>query len=119
MMREDSRTLKVTPAGRVYMNLIYHLNTGDEEYLRKFVISSFTKEALDELTVDGIVEMIWDIYEATGGMRIHKVFLSQDYYVVIVAMAINGGALYLDKLKVMKNEPHQIIEYYHEVHPDG
>ena len=118
-MREDSRTLKVTPAGKVYMQLMVHLNTGDEGYLRKFIESHFTKEAIREHTVDKLVEWLWDIYEATGGMRIHKVFLSQEYYIVIVAIAINGGALYLDKLKVTDTRPYQIIEYYHEVHPDG
>lgn len=119
MMRGDSRTLRVTPAGRVYMQLMQALNAGDEAQLRKFVLASFTKEAIAEHSLNGMVEWLWDIYEATGGLRIHKVFLSEDYYVVIVALAINGGALYLDKLKVMDTEPHQILEFYHEVHPDG
>ena len=118
-MREDSRTLKTTPAGKVYMHLMAHLNSGDPQYLRKFVLERFTEDALKEYTIEGLVEWLWDIYDDTGGLRIHKVFLSQEYYIVIVAMAINGGALFLDKLKVTDTEPYQVIEFYHEVHPDG
>ncbi|MEQ8674631.1 MAG: hypothetical protein RLP44_16445 [Aggregatilineales bacterium] len=115
-MRENSITLKSTPSGRAFMQFIAMLNTGDEERLSEFIGKRFSAEVLADYSVDELVTYCMTVYNETGGMRIHKVFLSQEFTMMVVMKAIRDDVevLFLDRLKVETVQPHNILEYVHQ-----
>lgn len=113
-MRDNSRTLKVSPAGRSFMQFMRAFNTGDPDEIRGFISQQFDADVIDEYGVDTLTDYCYTVYCETGGMRVHKVFVSEDYYVMIVMEAINNGKLFLDKIKVDDVAPYPVIEYVHE-----
>jgi hypothetical protein len=118
LMRENSATLKLTPAGRRYMGFLAIFNSGDMDRLRAFIVDSFTEQALQGATLDAVIAWHQQLYNATDGMRIHKVFLSEEHFVIVITEARRNGKLYMDKMKVSPDFPHKVIEFLHEI-PKG
>lgn len=117
-MRENSKTLKVTPAGRRFMGFLASFNSGEVDDLREFIRAHYTEDALEEYSLDSLLDWHQEIYEQTGGMKIHKIFFSEEYYIMAVVEARRDGALYLDKMKVDDASPHKVVEYLHDELPD-
>lgn len=112
-MREASQTLRVTPAGRRYVGYIALFNSGDSERMRQFIEDNFAPEALGNNTVDEMLAWYMHLYEQTGGLKVHNVFLSQEHYVIIMVRDNKHDGLYMDKMKVSEDFPHKITEYLH------
>ena len=117
-MKENSKTLKVTPAGRRFMGFLASFNSGDVEDLREFIQAHYTENALAEYSLDSLLNWHREIYEQTGGIKIHKIFFSEEYYIMAIVEARADGALYLDKMKVDDTHPYKVIEYLHDELPD-
>lgn len=113
-MRDNSRTLKVTPAGASFLRFIAVINSGDINVMRNYANKNIADPLLQEVDAETIANHLYEIHLETGGMRVHKVFLSQDAYVMIVMEAIGDGVLYLDKLKVEEEKPYRVLEYAHQ-----
>ena len=115
-MRENSITLKSTPSGRAFMQFIAMLNIGDETRLAEFIGKRFSADVLVDYSVDELVTYCMTVHGETGGMRIHKVFLSQEFTMMVVmkAMRDDVDVLFLDRLKVETVPPHNILEYVHQ-----
>lgn len=115
-MRENSITLKSTPSGRAFMQFMAMLNTGNAETLAEFIGKRFSADILEDYSVDELVAYCMAVYKETGGMRIYKVFLSQEFSMMVVmkAMREDVEVLFLDKLKVETAAPHNILEYVHQ-----
>lgn len=114
MMKENSQTLKVTPAGRLMMIFLAAFNSGDPAKIRDFIADHYSEETLADHPVNELVTWHEQVYAQTGGMRIHKVFLSQEYYVVTVMVAKADEALYFNKMKVTHTQPYKIVQFFHE-----
>jgi hypothetical protein len=112
-MRETSRTLKVTPAGRRYMGFLAIFNTGDAERIREYISEYYSDEALGDNTVEEMLAWHLHLYEQTGGLKIHNVYLSEEHYVIIVVMDRLNEGMHMDKMKVSEDFPHKITEYLH------
>ena len=113
-MRDNSRTLKVTPAGASFLRFIAVINSGDIDIMRNYATKNVADPLLYKVGAEAIAQNLYEIHLQTGGMRVHKVFLSEDAYVMIVMEAIGDGVLYLDKLKVEEEKPYRILEYAHQ-----
>jgi hypothetical protein len=118
MMQNHSMTLRVSPAGRRFMHFLAAFNSGSRETIEDFIVKTYADAQMGGKTVEHLVDWHLEIYESTGGLGIHRVYLSQEYYVIVIVQAKNDGTLYLDKMKVMEDAPHEIIEYYHEMADD-
>ncbi|GEM_PF-2038411 len=112
-MRENSQTLKVNPVGRRYMGYLAIFNSGDPERIRAYIAENYTEEALAENSVDDLLAWHMHLFELTGGLRIHNVYLSQDHFVVVIVRDKLTDAMHMDKMKVSDEFPHKIIEYLH------
>ncbi len=107
-MQEQSKTFRITPAGRRFLQFIQAFNKPDR--LHQFVIDHFG----EGLPVGEFVEWCWQSYEETGGLEIYRSYNSEEYFVIVVVRALRGGKLYLSKLKTEATSPYRIIEYFHE-----
>jgi hypothetical protein len=81
--------------------------------MRAYIAESYVDETIAQHTLDGLVQWHFDLFRQTGGMRISRVFLSQEHYVVLVVETRNDGTRFLDKMKVAPDFPHKIIEFFH------
>ena len=112
-MLNESRTFSLTRAGRAYMRFLVAYNSNDAKQLAAFVKENFAKEFLKQTSAKDFVAWCQDAFKATGKLQIHKVYFSEEFYVIIVA--IDGKkTLYLEKMKIASKSPHKIIEYFRE-----
>lgn len=112
-MLNESRTFNLTRAGRAYLRFLNAYNTNDPTQLHDFISANFAPDFLQQTPVGTLVDWCLQAYQATGPMRIHKVYFTQEYYVIIVSLA-SDEMLYLEKLKIMDTPPHHIVEYMRE-----
>jgi hypothetical protein len=110
-MKENSITLKSTRVGRRFMRFVVAFNSGDPDQLRAYIGDNYDENALAEYSIDAFADWYWNLYEETGGLRVHKVFLSEEYTIMVIVQAALDGALYLHKMKVAHEPPNKVIEY--------
>ena len=118
-METESKTFRVTAAGRVYMRFLAAFNMGDLEALREFVEENYADSVIEQHSLDVLVGWHFDTYEATQGMSIHKVFLTQEHYIIVIVKSKADGTMFMDKMKITADLPHKIVEYFHEASPIG
>jgi hypothetical protein len=116
-MLQESRTFNLTRAGRSYLRFLTVYNTNDSAKIREFIAHNFAPELLKETPVKKMVTWCQETFKITGPMQIHKVYFSEEYYVIVIVLTADGQR-YLDKMKIMAEPPHKITEYFHEVTPD-
>jgi len=116
-MQPNSLTLRVSPAGRMFMRFLVAINTGDPNRIADFIESNYSASVLRDFDLNELVDYYMRVYEQTGGMDIHKVYYSQDYVVMVITIARKNEALYLDKLKVDDLPPYAMMEYLHSRPP--
>jgi len=112
-MLPDSRTFSLTPAGRAYLRFLLAYNSNDPKKIRAYIADKFAPEFLAQHPVEELTQWCLEAYKVTGDMQIHKVYFSEDYYVIIIAIT-GSGVRYLEKMKIMTESPHKIIEYFRE-----
>lgn len=117
-MQQHSKTFKMTKAGRRYMSFLAAFNTGDATEMRQYVERHFDPFSFDTSFPDTFESWYKTAYAETGGMNIHRTFLAEDDYIVVIVRSKSTGKSYLDKLKVIADEPYLITEYNHEIKPD-
>ena len=115
-MLPESRTFSLTRAGRSYLRFLTVYNTNDPVKIREFIAHHFAPELLKETSVKKLVAWCRETFKTTGQMQIHKVYFSEEYYIIVIVVASDGN-LYLDKMKIMDEPPHKITEYFHENNP--
>jgi hypothetical protein len=113
-MQQDSLTFKVTRAGRRYLHFLMAFNTADDEKITTFIHENFAPSFLETTSVADLLTWCKDVYALTGKIVMHKVYFSQEYYIIVIIKAIEGDKLYLHKMKIEEDEPHRIIELFHE-----
>lgn len=114
-MQTESLTLKSTPAAKIFMRLVAAFNTGNPQRIADFVANNYAEDILAEYTVDEIVDWYLDLYDASGGVTIHKVYMSQERYLIVIVENKGDGQTYIDKLKITAEN--KVIEYLHEPAP--
>jgi hypothetical protein len=110
-MKDNSITLKSTQVGRRFMRFIVAFNSADLNRLRDYITENYEENALEQYTIDAFVDWYWKLYEETGGLLVHKVFLSEEYHIMVIVQAVRDQALYLHKMKVAQEPPNKVIEY--------
>lgn len=113
-MKEDSKTVKATPVGRRFMNFMAVFNAGRRDLLYNFILDSYIEAALEEYSAEVFADWHWGIYQQSGGFNVHKVFLSEDYYIIVIVESKHDGQLFFHKMKVEDQAPYKIIEYLHD-----
>jgi len=116
-METESKTFRVTHAGRVFMRFMATFNMGDPEAMREFIEENYTDDLIAEHSVDGLVAWHMETYESTGGLQIHRVYLTQEYYIIVIVKSKADGTVFMDKMKITEETPYKIIEYFHEPSP--
>lgn len=116
-MQTESFTLKTTPASKLFLRFIAAFNTGNIEKITRFVLDNYAEDVLAENSLGEIVGYYQSLYESSGGMNIHKVYLSQDYYIIVIVKHKSDDSLFIDKLKITRQIPYKVIEHYHEPAP--
>lgn len=117
MMQQESKTFKMTAAGRRYLTFLAAFNSGNPNSMLSYIHQHFDPFSFSDEDADAFVQWYQDVYTETGGMNIHKTFLSQDYYVIIIVEAKKDGRQYLDKMSVTREHPFLVTEYFHEAKP--
>ena len=113
-MLSESKTYRVTPAGRVYMRFLATFNTGDPLQMSEFISENFADDMLADHPVSELVDWYETMFTETGGMKIEKVFATEEYFIMVVVQANDGGQTYMDKLKITEAQPYKVLEYFHE-----
>ena len=116
-MQHNSLTLRVSPAGRMFMRFLVALNSGDPNRIAQFIEKNYAATVLREYNLDDLVTYYMDVYEQTGGLDIHKVYYSQEYVVMVITISRKTGEHYLDKLKVDDLPPFAMLEFLHSSPP--
>ena len=116
-MQTHSRTFRITRAGRRYMALLAALNTGDADTITDFTVRNLDPMTFTDEEAEAFINWCLETHHYTGGMDIHRVYLAEDYYVIVIVQARRDGSLYLDKLKIDSEDPFLIIEYAHDAAP--
>lgn len=114
-MQQHSVTLKLTPVGKRVMGFLAVFNMGDEEEMKAYVQSNYHERTLAEYGLDTVLGWHWDLYKDTGGLRIHKVYLTQEHYVVLLTHPYNDPErLFFQKFKVDPKAPHKFTDIQHQ-----
>jgi hypothetical protein len=113
-MKDNSLTLKATPAGRRFIVFLATINTGDPDRLRDYILDAHDEPSLKEFGADGFLNWYLEIFKQTGGFMVHKVFLSEDYFIMVVLQARSDSTLYLHKMRVAQEHPYKITEYVYD-----
>ena len=114
-MRENSITLRSTPAARGFMRLMGTINTGSFDEIYNYILSEFSSEILRSYNAEELTNYCMTVYTETDGLAIHKVFLSEEYVIMVVMKPRNqDNVLFLDKLKVSPTAPFKVTEYVHQ-----
>lgn len=116
-MQNESITLRVSPAGKAFMRFIAALNSNAEDKIREFIAENVAEYRLLDDGVDNILAWFEDMYSTTGGLDIHKVYLSQEHFIIVITKSRRDDTLFMTKLKVTPEKPHKVIEYVHEAAP--
>lgn len=116
-MQTESFTLKSTPAAKLFLRFIAAFNTGNPDKITSFVEENYDESILAQNPVDEIVNYYLNLYQQCGGMHIHKVYLSQEHYIIVIVEQKADKLHFMDKLKITRQHPYKIIEYYHEPAP--
>jgi hypothetical protein len=117
-VQPDSKTLKVTIAGRTFMHVLTTFHTGNAEQIRRFIERNFAARVLRDHPADEILADWMDLYHETEGLMIHKVFSTQRFSGHLVLKARKTGQLYLARLQVDDLPPHGILEFLIEPRPE-
>jgi hypothetical protein len=112
-MQENSKTFKMTRAGRMYMRFLTAFNTGDAETMREFILSHCDPFAFDDDFEATFITWYVETFKQTGGLRILRNYLSEEFYIIVIVESLKDGRHYLDKLAVTREMPHLITEYNH------
>ncbi len=118
-MDTESKTFRITPAGRVYLRFLAAFNKGTAEDMREFIAEQYADHIIAEHGLDTIVNWHLETHEATGGMLIHKVFLTEEHYIIVIVKSKADNMLFIDKMKIEPQNPFKILEYFHEASPQG
>ncbi len=114
-MQNESLTLRVTPAGKLFMRFISTLNTNDPEKIKHFITNYYDPALIDQEDMEITVGKYLALYDITGGLDIFKVYLSEEHFIIVITQARLDGKMYMDKLKVEpRAKAYLITEYYHE-----
>ena len=113
-MQQDSLTFKVTRAGRRYLFFLNMFNTADADKIRGYISENFAPSFLKENPAEKLVKWCLDIHKQTGKIAMHKVFFSEEYYIIVVIKSLKDDKLFLHKMKVEDKEPYKITELFHE-----
>ncbi|GAB4522711.1 MAG: hypothetical protein OHK0046_35650 [Anaerolineae bacterium] len=116
-MQNESITLRVSPAGKAFMRFVAAMNSTDEDRAKTFISENFSEDVLLDQGVDVVMRWFNDLKRETGGLDVHKVYLSQEHFIIVITIARTNGAMYMTKLKVTPEKPHKITEYVHEAAP--
>lgn len=114
-MQTESLTLRSTPAAQIFLRLISVLNSGNAERITDFVAKYYDESVLAAYSVDEIAAWYVDLYTTSGGLAIHKVYMSQEHYLIVIVQGKGNGLTYIDKLKISDNN--KVFEYLHELAP--
>ncbi len=100
--------LGATAAGRRYIAYLTILNSGSGERLRQFIAESFTEAALARH--DSAERLDWHAAQAeeTGRLRVEQVLASEEYALIVMLQAEQGGVFYYSDLRVEDDYPHRI-----------
>jgi hypothetical protein len=112
-MLNDSRTFSLSRSGRAYMHFLLAFNSHDEGQLQVFIQKNFAPSFQKQTPVDEMVKWCLDTYKSLGVLKIHKVFFSEEFFIIVIVVA-DDGTQYLHKLKIQDSPPYQITEYFHE-----
>ncbi len=114
-MRENSITLRSTPAARGFIRLMAAINTGSFDEIYNYIQREFSNEILSNHDAQDLANYCMTVYKETKGLAIHKVFLSEEFVIMVVMKPRNqDGVLFLDKLKVSTSRPFKVTEYAHQ-----
>jgi hypothetical protein len=103
----------MTVAGRQYMTFLAAFNTGDPEAMLDYIESHFDPFSFDDGFQDDFIDWYKATYAETGGMTVHRTYLSEEYFIIVITKSRQGKQVYLDKLAVTSDAPHLITEYNH------
>lgn len=108
----DKSALVNAAAGRRLIAYLTIYNSADFDRLRTFIEDNYTDEALAKDPVETRLAQHQAIYQQAGKLRVHQVVAADDYYVVVLLQAQNGG-YYINEFKVSEDYPHKIIKFQH------
>lgn len=117
MVQQESKTFKMTAAGKRYLTFLAAFNSGDPTTMLNYIHQHFDPFSFSDEDAETFVRWYQEIFHETGGMNIHKTFLAQDYYVIIIVEGKKDGKHYLDKMSVTREYPYLVTEYFHEAKP--
>jgi hypothetical protein len=110
-MQQKSKTFKVTRAGRKYLTFLEAFNSGSPKIMLAYLERHLDPFTFTEEELDRFMQWYAKTYSRTGGFRIHRNYLSEEYYVILIVQAIKTGNSYLHKLKITEEDPFLITEF--------
>ncbi|MFW5690912.1 MAG: hypothetical protein ACOCXZ_00310 [Chloroflexota bacterium] len=116
MIQQHSKTFRMSRAGRRYMAFLATFNSGDVNKMKEFVETIFDPFSFTDEFVDEFVTWYRKVYARSGGIRIHRTFLTQDNYIIVIVQSADGR-MYLDKMAITDDDPYLITEYNHQEKP--
>lgn len=117
-MQTHSKTFNITAAGRRYLTFLSVFNSGDTEQMERYLERQFDPFSFDVSFTETFLDWYRNAYAETGGLRIHRVYLAQEHYVIVIVKGELDGTMYLDKMAVTEEDPWLITEYDHTPQPN-